>query len=131
MKLASIIGLTSTSADAAEFSGQAQVIDGDTVIVSVARGVAIHVRLKGVDVAERETMRGDEAQDHARHRQRRHPREHLGSPSGFCFTADGVDIDREIIARGALLACPRYSARYLLFERPMALALQPRANHER
>ena len=28
--------------------------------------------------------------------------------SGYCFTADGRDIQREIIEMGAALACPRY-----------------------
>ena len=46
---------------------------------------------------------------------------------GFCFTADGTDINREIIVQGAALACPRYDARYVEFEQPDAVATQQRA----
>jgi endonuclease YncB( thermonuclease family) len=35
---------------------------------------------------------------------------------GYCFTADGVDINQAIIAQGAALACPRFDARYVQFE---------------
>ena len=35
---------------------------------------------------------------------------------GYCFTADGVDINQAIIARGVALACPRFDARYVQFE---------------
>jgi endonuclease YncB( thermonuclease family) len=48
---------------------------------------------------------------------------------GYCFTADGTDINRKIIETGAALACPRYDTRYLPFEQPAALAAQPRASY--
>jgi hypothetical protein len=48
---------------------------------------------------------------------------------GFCFTAAGTDINREIIAMGAALACPRYDARYVPDEQPEALAAQSRAHY--
>jgi len=35
---------------------------------------------------------------------------------GFCFTADGRDIGREIVEMGMALACVRYSSRYVMFE---------------
>jgi endonuclease YncB( thermonuclease family) len=48
---------------------------------------------------------------------------------GYCFTADGRDINREIIEMGAALACPRYSTRYVRFEQADALPL--RKSHSR
>jgi endonuclease YncB( thermonuclease family) len=48
---------------------------------------------------------------------------------GYCTTADGVDINRAIIAQGAALSCPRYDARYLAFEQADALAMQPRSSY--
>ena len=48
---------------------------------------------------------------------------------GYCFTADGTDINQAIIAQGAALACPRCSTRYVAFEQAAALAAQPRASY--
>jgi endonuclease YncB( thermonuclease family) len=31
---------------------------------------------------------------------------------GYCFTSDGVDINRAIIEQGVALACPRFERRY-------------------
>ena len=42
---------------------------------------------------------------------------------GFCFTADGRDIQREIVEMGAALACARYSTRYVMFEQADAVAI--------
>jgi endonuclease YncB( thermonuclease family) len=46
---------------------------------------------------------------------------------GYCTTTAGVDINREIIAQGAALACPRYDDRYMRLEQAAALAVQPRS----
>jgi endonuclease YncB( thermonuclease family) len=46
-----------------------------------------------------------------------------------CFTANGVDINREIIEMGAALACPRYDTRYVAFEQQAALDAQTRASY--
>ncbi len=51
-----VSGLTPAAADLLTISGPARVIDGDTVVVGDT-----HVRLKGVDAAERGTERGDDA----------------------------------------------------------------------
>ena len=48
---------------------------------------------------------------------------------GYCFTADGRDILREIVEMGAALACPRYDTRYMRFEQAAALAAQPRSSY--
>jgi len=45
---------------------------------------------------------------------------------GYCATSDGIDINQQIIARGAALSCSRFDTRYLAFEQPAALAAQPR-----
>ena len=108
---------TVAMADPLTVSGPARVLDGDTVIVGTT-----HVRLKGVDVAERGTERGEDARvvmmgivtsdlTCRLTGEKTHRRE-----VGFCFTADGVDINQAIIASGAALACPRYDVRYLRFE---------------
>jgi endonuclease YncB( thermonuclease family) len=111
-------------------SGPARVIDGDTVVVAGTR-----VRLKGVDAPELGTARGENARvvmirivtgnlicrltgD------KTHRRE-----VGYCFTADGVDINQAIIAQSAALACPRFDARYVQFEQVSAVAAQPRASY--
>jgi endonuclease YncB( thermonuclease family) len=110
-------------------SGPARVADGDTVVVAGTR-----VRLKGVDAAELGTARGEAA--------RRAMialvaggtltckltgEKTWGREVGYCFTSDGVDINRAIIESGAALACPRYSERYTRYEQATALAAQPRA----
>jgi endonuclease YncB( thermonuclease family) len=109
-------------------SGPARVVDGDTVVVAGTR-----VRLKGVDAAELGTARGESA--------RRAMVALVTGPLtcrltgektydrevGYCFTSDGTDINRAIIAQGAALACPRYDDRYVRYEQASALAAQPRA----
>ena len=122
---------TVAAADPLTVSGPARVIDGDTVIVGTT-----HVRLKGVDAAERGSERGDDATQimmgivngsHLRcllTGEKTHHRE-----VGFCFKPDGTDINREIIAMDAALACPRYSTRYVAFEQETALAAQPRSSY--
>ena len=96
----------------ATITGPARVIDGDTVVVS-----STHVRLKGVDAAERGTARGEAAR-------RAMIRIVTGDLTcsltgkktwrrevGFCTTTAGVDIGQAIVAQGAALSCPRYSDR--------------------
>jgi hypothetical protein len=111
-------------------SGPARVIDGDTVVVANTT-----VRLKGVDAAELGTPRGDDARRvmAALVTGRLHCRltgeKTYGREVGYCTTADGTDINRAIIARGAALACPRYDARYVPFEQAEALAAQHRSSY--
>jgi endonuclease YncB( thermonuclease family) len=114
-------GLTFATAKAQhdEISGPSYVIDGDTVVVGT-----VHVRLKGVDAAERGTALGDAATAAmikivngsdlrcALTGEKTHKRD-----VGYCFTADGVDINRAIIEQGFALACPRYDARYVKYEK--------------
>ena len=111
-------------------SGPARVIDGDTVVVA-----GTTVRLKGVDAAEVGTARGESARramvalvtseltcrltGETTHRRE----------VGYCVTADGIDINRAIIASGAALACPRFDDRYVPFEQAAALAAQPRSSY--
>ena len=126
-----IAGLATVAmADPLTVSGPARVLDGDTVIVGTT-----HVRLKGVDAAERGTERGEDARAVMMGivtsdltcrltGEKTHRRE-----VGYCFTADGVDVNREIIAKGAALACPLYDVRYVRFEQAAALAAQPRASY--
>jgi endonuclease YncB( thermonuclease family) len=133
MAIAIIAGLmiTTASADPLSITGPARVVDGDTVDVA-----GIRVRLKGVDAAERGTDLGEAARvimmtildggpltcrltgEHTWRRE-----------VGYCFTAEGVDINKEIIAQGAALSCPRYDARYLKFEQADAVAAQARAHY--
>jgi endonuclease YncB( thermonuclease family) len=103
--------LTATVAAAKPLTitGPARVIDGDTVVVGIT-----HVRLNGVDAAERGTPAGEHAKQvmeaivngpltcvlSGEHTWKREV--------GFCTTAAGVDINQAIIAQGAALACPRY-----------------------
>jgi endonuclease YncB( thermonuclease family) len=47
-----------------------------------------------------------------------------GREVGYCVTDTGVDINRAIIESGAALACPRYSTRYVQFERAAAIKAQ-------
>ena len=122
---------TVAMADPLTVSGHAHVVDGDTVDVA-----GVRVRLKGVDAAERGTERGDDATQIMKgivggselrcvltgEKTRRRE-------VGFCFTADGRDIQREIVEMGAALACPRYDARYMRFEQADALAAQPRSSY--
>jgi endonuclease YncB( thermonuclease family) len=111
-------------------TGSAVVIDGDTVVVS-----GTTVRLKGVDAAERGTALGENARRvmaaivSGALTCRLTGEKTWGREVGYCSTAAGTDINREIIARGAALACPRYDDRYLLFEQPEALSAQPRSSY--
>ena len=114
-----LLAVTAALAGPAQVAGKARVLDGDTVVVDGWR-----VRLKGVDAPElampggiyaREVMReivgiegslvcvltGEKTR---------------GREVGFCTRPDGLDVNREIIIRGAALACPRFSQRYLLDE---------------
>jgi len=119
------------AAEPLSVSGPAHVIDGDTVDVE-----GVRIRLKGVDASERGTERGDDATQIMKGIVGDSP---LRCPLtgektrrrevGFCFTADGRDIQREIIEMGAALACPRYDVRYVRFEQAAALAAQPRASY--
>ena len=129
--IAACLMTTAAAAGPASITGPAYVIDGDTVVVG-----DVHVRLKGVDAAERGTPLGDEATQVMRGivnggaltcvltGEKTHRRE-----VGYCTTSAGVDINREIIAMGAALACPRYSTRYVTFEQPKAVAVQQRASY--
>jgi endonuclease YncB( thermonuclease family) len=128
--ITAIVGLTTVSvaADPLIISGPSRVIDGDTVVVA-----GTHVRLKGVDAAELGTPLGEDAkavmqgivsgiltcQLTGEHTWKREV--------GYCFTANGTDINREIIEMGVALACPRYDTRYVQFEQAEALAVQPRS----
>jgi hypothetical protein len=87
-------------------SGPAYVLDGNTVVVA-----GMHIRLKGVGRRFRADLPPEKT----------HRRE-----VGYCTTADGIDINQQIIARGAALSSPRFDTRYLAFEQPAALAAQPR-----
>jgi endonuclease YncB( thermonuclease family) len=114
----------------ATISGPVRVIDGDTVVVAGTR-----VRLKGVDAAELGTARGENARRAMialvtgtltcrLTGEKTHGRE-----VGYCFTSDGTDINRAIIAQGVALACPRYDDRYVRYEQAAALAAQPRSSY--
>ena len=48
---------------------------------------------------------------------------------GYCFTADGTDINRAIIEQGVALACPRFDRWYLPYEQASALEAQPRSSY--
>ena len=122
---------TAATAEPLSVSGPAHVIDGDTVDVE-----GVRIRLKGVDASERGTERGDDATQIMKGIVGDSPLRCLltGEKTrrrevGFCFTADGRDIQREIIEMGAALACPRYDVRYVRFEQAAALAAQPRASY--
>jgi endonuclease YncB( thermonuclease family) len=111
-------------------SGPARVIDGDTVVVA-----GVTVRLKGVDAAELGTVRGEDAKAVMMGivtgdlTCRLTGEKTWKRDVGYCFTADGMDINREIIEMGAALACPRYDTRYMPFEQEEAGAAQPRSSY--
>ena len=93
----------------------------------------VRVRLKGLDAAERGTERGDDATQIMKGIVGDSPLRCVFTGEktrrrelGFCFTADGRDIQREIIEMGAALACPRYDTR---FEQADALAAQARSSY--
>jgi endonuclease YncB( thermonuclease family) len=127
--IAAVAVLMSSTAHATEISGPARVLDGDTVVVG-----EIHVRLKGVDAPERGTELGEFARKIMIEivngsdltcqltGEKTHKRE-----VGYCFTADGLDINRAIIEQGVALACPRYSTRYVEFEQAEARAASARS----
>ncbi|MBA4037434.1 MAG: nuclease [Bradyrhizobium sp.] len=110
-------------------TGPSHVVDGDTVDVG-----DIRVRLKGVDASERHTDLGKAAKiimqtivggsDLTCHLTGEKTRRR---EVGYCVTAGGTDINREIIAQGAALACPRFDARYLPFEQAEQQEVQARA----
>ena len=129
--LALLLPTPSPARSATTITGPARVLDGDTVIVG-----GVTVRLKGVDAAERGSERGQNARRVMRGDRQRRADLHAHRPAnvaarglGYCVTSGGVDINREIIAQGAALSCPRYDARYLKFETEAALAAQPRAGY--
>ena len=126
---ATVLFSTLAAAEPLTVTDPARVVDGDTVVVN-----GIHVRLKGVDAGEIGTPLGE----HARVVMLRI----VGSSEltckltgektwnrevGYCFTVDGIDINRAIVESGAALSCPRYSNRYVRFERADARAAQARA----
>jgi endonuclease YncB( thermonuclease family) len=128
--LATDASTSAASTTAATISGSARVIDGDTVVVA-----GTHVRLKGVDAAELGTARGEDARRvmaalvTGKLTCRLTGEKTYGREVGYCTTANGIDINRAIIAQGAALACPRYDDRYVPFEQAAALAAQPRSSY--
>jgi endonuclease YncB( thermonuclease family) len=128
-----LILLTSAvyAADPHVISGPSRVLDGDTVVVG-----EIHVRLKGVDAPERGTELGEFAREIMIEivngsdltcqltGEKTHKRD-----VGYCFTADGTDINRAIIEQGVALACPRFDRRYLPYEQASALEALPRSSY--
>ena len=119
-------------------TGPARVVDGDTVSINdtFTSPSPIHVRLKGVDAAEMNTELG--------RRSRQTMLAIVGRSNltcyltgektykrdvGYCFTDAGVDINKEIISRGAALACPHYDPRYVPFETDAAVFYQQRASY--
>jgi Staphylococcal nuclease homologue len=96
-------------------TGSASVIDGDTLNVS-----GVTVRLKGVDAMERGTPDGDNATTVMRGLVRQGEtvtctvtgEKTQRREVGYC-ALNGLDLNREIIARGAALACLRYDDRYI------------------
>ena len=139
--ITAVVFTAAASAEPLTISGPARVVDADTVVIqngdtSSFRDGA-HVRLKGVDAAEMNTDLGRAAKVvmetiigggpltcPVRTGEKTWKRD-----VGFCTTAEGVDINREIIEQGAALACPRYSTRYVEFEQPNAVAAQQRAHY--
>jgi endonuclease YncB( thermonuclease family) len=130
---AAVLGVGWYRAVAAEasISGPVRVIDADTVVVS-----GIHVRLKGVDAAELGSDLGEAARlmmirivGNSVLTCELTGEKTYGREVGYCTTAAGVDINKEIIAQGAALSCPRYSDRYLKFEQALAIKAQQRAKY--
>jgi endonuclease YncB( thermonuclease family) len=121
----------SAFADPHVISGPNRVLDGDTVVVGET-----HVRLKGVDAAERGTELGEFAREIMIEivngseltcqltGEKTHKRD-----VGYCFTTEGVDINRAIIEQGVALACPRFDRWYLPYEQASALEAQPRSSY--
>jgi hypothetical protein len=97
-------------------TGLVQVIDADTLAIG---GIA--VRLKGVDAMERDTPEGNIARKTMLTIVSNGEtvtctitgEKTQGREVGYCRNADGLDLNRAIIAAGAALACPRYDPRYL------------------
>jgi endonuclease YncB( thermonuclease family) len=120
--------LNESDAQRSTISGSARVVDGDTVVVA-----GTVVRLKGVDAAELGTPRGESARRAmlaivtGELTCRLTGEKTHGREVGYCVTSDGIDINQAVVASGAALACPRYDARYLQYERADALAAQARA----
>lgn len=98
-------------------SGQARVVDGDTIKVG-----SVTVRLKGIAAPERDEPGGADATEAMRRLiggrsvrceltgERTHGRE-----VGYC-TAGGTDLNGEMVRGGWALSCPRYSRRYVGLE---------------
>ena len=113
--------------DPLTISGPSFVIDGDTVVVGTT-----HVRLKGVDAAEMDTALGQYSRQvmllivHGNDLTCTLTGEKTwGREVGYCFTKDGTDINQAIIEQGAALACPRYSTKYLQYEKPSTQVRAP------
>jgi micrococcal nuclease len=112
-------------------NGRAEVVDGDTLVVD-----GWQVRLKGVDAPELGTSPGDLAYNVMQEIVadwalvcRLTGEKTWGREVGYCSRQDGIDVNREIIARGAALSCPRYTTRYLPDETAEALLVLKRANY--
>ena len=130
--LAALVATTVAWAGPNRIGGNANVLDGDTIIVDGWR-----VRLKGVDAPELGSPEGDHAREVMRDIVG--PQGILvceltgektrGREVGVCTRPDGLDVNREIIARGAALACPRFSKLYLLDETFEARARLQRASY--
>ena len=129
---AALVATTVAWAGPNRITGHTHVLDGDTVIVDGWR-----VRLKGVDATELGSSDGDHARDVMRDivgprgilRCELTGEKTRGREVGFCTRPDGLDVNREIIARGAALACQRYSDRYLSDETAEARARLQRARY--
>ncbi len=124
--LALALMLASAAADPLSVTGPSRIIDGDTVVVGTT-----HVQLKGVDAAELRTDIGEAAKVIMETIVNGSPLRCIltgektwGRDVGWCFTETGVDINKEIIAQGAALACPRYDTRYVRFEQAELAAIQ-------
>jgi endonuclease YncB( thermonuclease family) len=104
-------------AAAEDVTGQARVVDGDTIKVGT-----LTVRLKGIAAPERDEPGGAEATEAMRRLvggrvvrceltgERTHGRE-----VGYC-SAGGTDLNGEMVRGGWALSCPRYSRRYVGLE---------------
>jgi len=114
-----------------EVSGQARVIDGDTIHLAVpGTDKPVKVRLQGVAAPERSDAGGFEATQYVKQlAEGREVRCELdGSRSkdrvvGVCYVS-GKDLGAEVIAAGLARDCPRFSGgRYQALEKPAASGL--------
>jgi micrococcal nuclease len=105
------VALLGSAAIAADLSGPARVVDGDTIVIGTT-----HVRLQGLDAEELSMANGPKS--------RAVMIEIVGAsvvtcrPDGTrsydrivasCFLPDGTDISRQLIRRGWALDCAHYS----------------------